>query len=98
MIHIAAACEYSSVRQMLLENVDYVTQIVVSRLRHLPHHPSVGVVLVAFVKQVGATVVPFVEDILVELLEALDGYHQSEFVSALLLQGSKTNTLAFSTK
>ena len=84
---LADSCGYGGVPDMILDNVDYVVNGASSKLRHFTLNPSVPRVLCAAIRQVGAPIIPFLEDSVDEVFDALDQYHDQFFVCWSLIKG-----------
>ncbi|KAL1920047.1 uncharacterized protein VTP21DRAFT_1193 [Calcarisporiella thermophila] len=76
--HIASACAYSSVRTLVIENMDYVVNSTSRRLVFIQMHPNTPRVLAALVGVSGAAAVPYLDEPVEAILEALDECHLEE--------------------
>ncbi|KAI9590974.1 armadillo-type protein [Syncephalis fuscata] len=72
-IAIATGC--TSVYHLLLGNVDYMMNAVSLRLRHLPTYPQTPAMLSAVVKVTGKAILPYMGDVLEDLVDGLEEYY-----------------------
>ncbi|KAJ3010370.1 TEL2-interacting protein 1 [Thoreauomyces humboldtii] len=79
---VALACGYPKrpsssmpVIELILDNVDYVVNVVSRKLRHVSSNPRACLVLCAAVRIAGPEVVPFMDDSVDEILDAVDAWH-----------------------
>ncbi|KNC96086.1 uncharacterized protein SPPG_08474 [Spizellomyces punctatus DAOM BR117] len=86
LIAVAEACEYhkstqpssdsmQGPREMILQNVDYIVNIVSRRLRYIAQNPRAPLVLKAAIRIAGIHIVPYMDDSVDEILDALDHWH-----------------------
>ncbi|ODN73485.1 hypothetical protein L202_07992 [Cryptococcus amylolentus CBS 6039] len=85
LTHIAHYTNYSSPSDLILDNVDYVINVVTQRLTYKRLSPSAPLVLIAMIRLVGAPIVPLVQDVVDEVFDALDEYHGYETMTSGLL-------------
>ncbi|WVW83346.1 hypothetical protein I302_105365 [Kwoniella bestiolae CBS 10118] len=76
---------YASPQNMVLDNVDYVINIVTLHLLPAKLAPTAPLVLIAMIKLVGSEIVPMVHDLVDEIFDALDDYHGYEALASSLL-------------
>ena len=82
---IAYHTGYASVQNLIMDNVDYVINVVSQRLTHARLSSQAPLVLIAMIRLVGAEVVGMVHDVVDEVFDALDDYHGYEVVTSALL-------------
>lgn len=82
---IAYHTAYASVRNMIMENVDYVINIVSQRLTYRRLSPLAPMVLISMINLVGEPIVPLVQDVVDDIFEALDDYHGYEMLCSIML-------------
>lgn len=85
LAHIAYHTGYASARNLVLDNVDYVINVVSQRLTHHRLSTSAPLVLIAMIRLVGAEIVPQVHDVVDEIFDALDDFHGYEVLTSSLL-------------
>ncbi|ORY22773.1 armadillo-type protein, partial [Naematelia encephala] len=76
---------YASPRNLILDNVDYVINVVSQRLTYNRLSSSAPLVLIAMIRLVGDEIVPLVHDVVDEIFDALDDYHGYEALASSLL-------------
>ncbi|WWC69643.1 uncharacterized protein I206_103586 [Kwoniella pini CBS 10737] len=76
---------YASPQNMVLDNVDYVINVVTLHLLPARLSPNAPLVLIAMIKLVGSDIVPMVHDLVDEIFDALDDYHGYEALASNLL-------------
>ncbi|KAI5853859.1 armadillo-type protein [Tricharina praecox] len=76
--NIAASCEYSSAKELLLDNVDYMVNAVSLKLNIFDLSPQAPIVLNMMLKLVGPKLVPHLDDLVVSMFSILDGFHEYE--------------------
>ncbi|WOO81086.1 TELO2-interacting protein 1 [Vanrija pseudolonga] len=85
LVLIAYETGYASAQNLVLDNVDYVVNVVSQRLTYHRLSPHAPLVLIAMIRLVGAPIVPLVHDVVDEIFDALDDFHgYSALASALL--------------
>ncbi|KAK4689956.1 TELO2-interacting protein 1, partial [Tremellales sp. Uapishka_1] len=82
---IAFHIGYASPRNMILDNVDYVVNVVSQRLTYSRLSSQAPLVLISMIKLVGNEIVPLVHDVVDEIFDALDDYHGYELLCSTLL-------------
>ncbi|WVQ71431.1 hypothetical protein IAR50_000968 [Cryptococcus sp. DSM 104548] len=85
LTHIAHYTNYTSPSDLIIDNVDYVINVVTQRLTYKRLSPSAPLVLIAMIRLVGAPIVPLVQDVVDEVFDALDEYHGYETMTSGLL-------------
>lgn len=76
---------YASPKNMILDNVDYVINVVSLRLSPSRLSIHAPLVLIAMIRLVGSEIVPLVHDVVDEIFDALDDYHGYETLASSLL-------------
>lgn len=85
LARVAFETGYASAQNLVLDNVDYVVNVVSQRLTYHRLSPHAPLVLIAMIRLVGAPIVPLVHDVVDEIFDALDDFHgYSALASALL--------------
>ncbi|KAI6921630.1 ARM repeat-containing protein, partial [Hortaea werneckii] len=69
------ACQYDSVRDLIVENVDYLTNAVSLKLNAFDLSPQVPMVMVMMVRLAGSSVIPYMEDVVESIFAVLEGWH-----------------------
>ncbi|KAJ3048764.1 TEL2-interacting protein 1 [Rhizophlyctis rosea] len=74
------------VGRMVLDNVDYVVNVISRRMRSIEMNPKVPVVLIAATRVAGRDIVQYMDDTVEEILDAVDEWHtrSEQLVSELL--------------
>ncbi|XP_053101165.1 TELO2-interacting protein 1 homolog isoform X2 [Hemicordylus capensis] len=80
---ICQACSYDSVPDLINQNADYLVNGISLHLRHREHERPASRVLEAMLRHSDANVLPLVEDVVQDLLAALDQCH-GDGVSSIL--------------
>jgi hypothetical protein len=83
--HVAYNAGYASVQNLVLDNVDYVVNVVSQRLTYRRLDSQAPLVLIAMIRLVGDDIVPMVHDVVDEIFDALDDYHGYESLATSLL-------------
>jgi hypothetical protein len=83
--HVAYNAGYASVQNLVLDNVDYVVNVVSQRLTYRRLDSQAPLVLIAMIRLVGDEIVPMVHDVVDEIFDALDDYHGYESLATSLL-------------
>jgi hypothetical protein len=78
---ISFSTSFASAQNLVLANVDYVVNSVSQRLSVARLDPAAPLVLVEMIRLVGQPIVPMVQDLVEDVLEALDDYHGYEEVT-----------------
>ncbi|RFU74094.1 heat repeat [Trichoderma arundinaceum] len=81
---IALSCQYSTVSELIIDNVDYMVNSVSLRLNTLDISPASTQVLRMMVRLAGPRLVPFLDDVVESMFAALENYHgYASFVESL---------------
>jgi hypothetical protein len=83
--HVAYNTGYASVQNLVLDNVDYVVNVVSQRLTYRRLDSQAPLVLISMIRLVGDEIVPMVHDVVDEIFDALDDYHGYEALATSLL-------------
>ncbi|XP_057221909.1 TELO2-interacting protein 1 homolog [Malurus melanocephalus] len=75
---ICEACGYDSVQRLINENSDYLVNGISLNLRQLAHQPRASQVLDTMLKHSDASLLPLVEDVIQDVLSALDQSYNSQ--------------------
>jgi hypothetical protein len=99
---LANACQYSSVTDMLVDNVDYLVNSIALKLNSSNLAPQAPQVLLMMVRLCGPRLIPYLDDVIGSIFVALDDFHGYpklvqmlfEVLSAIVDEGAKQPTLA----
>ncbi|CAB4439024.1 unnamed protein product [Rhizophagus irregularis] len=80
LAHVSIWCGYSSKKALVLENVDYLVNVVSQKLNQVIVNPQTPQVLTAMIHVVGPPVLPFIDDSIEEIFDALDSYHMKPYL------------------
>ncbi|KAK4546694.1 hypothetical protein LTR36_001912 [Oleoguttula mirabilis] len=69
------ACGYSNVKDLIVENVDYLTNAVALKLNAFDVSPQAPQVLLMMVRLAGPSLLPYLEDTVESIFAALEDYH-----------------------
>jgi hypothetical protein len=72
---IALACEYPSVSDLIIDNVDYMVNSVALRLNSLDVSPASMQVLMMMIRLSGPKLIPYLNDVVESIFAALENYH-----------------------
>ncbi|NXN89913.1 TTI1 protein, partial [Bombycilla garrulus] len=75
---ICEACGYGSVQCLINENSDYLVNGISLNLRHLACQPRASQVLDTILRHSDASLLPLIEDVIQDVLSALDQYYNSQ--------------------
>lgn len=75
---ICEACGYNSVQCLINENSDYLVNGISLNLRQLAHQPRASQVLDTMLRHSDASLLPLVEDVIQDVLSALDQSYNSQ--------------------
>ncbi|CAG8735575.1 30587_t:CDS:1, partial [Racocetra persica] len=75
--HISIYCGYSSKKALVLENVDYLVNTISRKLNQIMINSKTPQVLTAMVRVVGISLLPYLDDSIEEIFDALDAYHMN---------------------
>ncbi|WVF72447.1 hypothetical protein IAT40_007262 [Kwoniella sp. CBS 6097] len=76
---------YATTQNMVIDNVDYVINVVSQRLTYRRLSSTAPLVLIAMIRLVGQEIVPLIHDVVDEIFDALDDYHGYEALASSLL-------------
>lgn len=76
---IALACDYPSVSELIIDNVDYMVNSVALRLNSLDISPASMQVLTMMIRLSGPKLIPYLNDVVESVFAALDNYHGYTF-------------------
>lgn len=85
LVRIAYDTGYASAQNLVLDNVDYVVNVVSQRLTYHRLSAHAPLVLIAMIRLVGAPIVPLVHDVVDEIFDALDDFHGYAALASALL-------------
>jgi hypothetical protein len=102
---IAASCNYTSVSDLIIDNVDYMVNSLSLRLNTFDISPASTRVLTMMIRLSGPELLPFLDDVVASIFAALDNYHgyailvESLFsvLSEVVEQGAKSDQLLLAT-
>lgn len=81
---LAVSCEYDSVSELIIDNVDYMVNSVSLRLNQFDISPASTKVLTMMIRLTGPRLLPFLDDVVAGIFAALDNYHgYTTFVESL---------------
>lgn len=72
---LTAACGYSDTSAMLVDNVDYLVNSVALKLNTFDISPQAPQVLLMMVRLCGASLIPYLDDLIGSIFAALDAFH-----------------------
>ncbi|KAG5946372.1 hypothetical protein E4U60_004210 [Claviceps pazoutovae] len=72
---IALSCEYASVSDLIVDNVDYMVNSVSLRLNSLDVSPASMQVLMMMIRLSGPGLIPYLNDVVDSIFSALENYH-----------------------
>lgn len=72
---LARDCEYTSVSELMVDNVDYMVNSVALRLNSLDISPASTQALTMMLRLAGPQLVPFLDDVVESIFGALENYH-----------------------
>ncbi|POR37877.1 TEL2-interacting protein 1 [Tolypocladium paradoxum] len=76
---ISLSCQYASVSELIIDNVDYMVNSVSLRLNTLDVSPASMQVLLMMIRLAGPRLIPFLDDVVDSIFAALDSYHGYTF-------------------
>ena len=99
---LARACQYLSVTDMLVDNVDYLVNSIALKLNSSNLAPQAPQVLLMMVRLCGARLIPYLDDLIGGIFMALDDFHGYpnlvemlfEVLSGIVDEGAKQPRLA----
>ncbi|XP_005445021.2 TELO2-interacting protein 1 homolog isoform X1 [Falco cherrug] len=78
LVDICEACSYDSVQCLINENSDYLVNGISLNLRQLAHQPHASQVLDTMLRHSDASLLPLVEDVIQDVLSALDQSYNNQ--------------------
>jgi hypothetical protein len=87
---VANTMGYPSLRDLLLDNVDYMMNAVSLRLRHLSNTSHTPAMLSAVIKVTGLAILPYIEDVVEDVIDGLEEY----YIENEWLRGQLVHTLS----
>lgn len=72
---LAVSCGYTSVSELIIDNVDYMLNSVSLRLNTFDISPASTKVLTMMIRLAGPRLVPYLDDVVAAIFAALDNYH-----------------------
>ncbi|NXW62138.1 TTI1 protein, partial [Eurystomus gularis] len=78
LVDICKACSYDSLQCLINENSDYLVNGISLNLRQLAHQPHVSQVLDTMLRHSDATLLPLVDDVIQDVLSALDQSYNNQ--------------------
>jgi hypothetical protein len=85
LMRIAYDIGYASPQNMIIDNVDYVINVVSQRMTYQRLSPLAPMVLISMIRLVGEPIVPLVQDIVDDIFDCLDDYHGYELLASTML-------------
>ncbi|KAH1181800.1 TELO2-interacting protein 1 homolog isoform X1 [Mauremys mutica] len=83
MVDVCHACGYDSVQNLINGNSDYLVNGISLNLRRVAHQPHASQVLEAMLRHSDASLLPLVEDVIRDVLSALDQFYDDRASSFL---------------
>ncbi|XP_042698508.2 TELO2-interacting protein 1 homolog isoform X2 [Chrysemys picta bellii] len=83
MVDVCRACGYDSVQNLINSNSDYLVNGISLNLRRVAHQPHASRVLEAMLRHSDASLLPLVEDVIRDVLSALDQFYDDRASSFL---------------
>ncbi|PWW76529.1 ARM repeat-containing protein [Tuber magnatum] len=83
--NVSRSCGYSSAKELILENVDYMVNAVALKLNTFDLSPQAPIVLGMMLRLVGPSLIPYLDDMVVSIFAALDAFHGYEALCEALL-------------
>ncbi|NXI91021.1 TTI1 protein, partial [Psophia crepitans] len=93
LVDICEACGYDSVQCLINENSDYLVNGISLNLRQLEHQPHASQVLDTMLRHSDASLLPLVEDVIQDVLSALDQSYSNQASTFLRVLHSVTTAL-----
>ncbi|PQE27848.1 heat repeat protein [Rutstroemia sp. NJR-2017a BBW] len=72
---LSESCGYPSVRELIVENVDYMVNAVSLRLNTFDISPQAPQVLIMMIRLTGPSLLPYLDDVVTSTFAALDNFH-----------------------
>lgn len=86
IIAVAKACGYPTVRSLLTDNSDYIIDALSTKLNTLEFSPQGPVNLTTLIKLSGASIIPYLDDVIESLFAILDNYHGYSLITNGIFQ------------
>jgi hypothetical protein len=83
---ITEACVYSSTQELIVANVDYLTNAVALKLNAFDVSPQAPQVLLMMVRLAGSSLLPYLEDTVESIFAALEDFHGYPILVELLFK------------
>jgi len=83
---ITKACAYDSTQQLIVDNVDYLTNAVALKLNAFDVSPQAPQVLLMMVQLAGPSLLPYLEDTVESIFAALEDFHGYPLLVELLFK------------
>uniref|UniRef100_A0A452I875 TELO2-interacting protein 1 homolog n=1 Tax=Gopherus agassizii TaxID=38772 RepID=A0A452I875_9SAUR len=83
MVDVCHACGYDSMQNLINANSDYLVNGISLNLRRVAHQPHASRVLEAMLRHSDASLLPLVEDVIQDVLSALDQFYDDRASSFL---------------
>ncbi|KXT17067.1 hypothetical protein AC579_4348 [Pseudocercospora musae] len=83
---LTASCGYGSIKDLIVENVDYLTNAVALKLNAFDVSPQAPQVLLMMVRLAGPGLLPYLEDTIDSIFAALEDYHGYPLLVELLFR------------
>ncbi|CAG8437945.1 7515_t:CDS:2 [Diversispora eburnea] len=84
LYHISVWCGYSSKKALILENIDYLINVASRKLNNIHLNPQTPLMLTAMIMIVGPPVLPYLDDSIEEIFDALDYHHMNSYLLSSL--------------
>ena len=97
LTNLAMSCDYPSIREMVLDNVDYLVNTISLYLRHLEEHPRLPYMLHAIVGIMKEHFVEYMDDTFAEIFDVLDRCERRSIILEPFLRMFATLIDVFST-
>ena len=81
-----SACGYSSTKDLIVQNVDYLTNAVALKLNAFDVSPQAPQVLLMMIRLAGPSLLPYLEDTVDSIFAALEDYHGYPLLVELLFK------------
>lgn len=83
---LSSACGYGSVKELIVDNVDYLTNAVALKLNAFDVSPQAPQVLLMMLRLAGPSLLPYLEDTVESIFAALEDYHGYPVLVELLFR------------
>ncbi|NXN15477.1 TTI1 protein, partial [Indicator maculatus] len=94
LVDIGEACGYPSLQALIADNSDYLVNGIALSLRQLAHRPHAAQVLDTMLRHSDASLLPLVEDVIQDVLSALDHSYNDQASTFLRVLHSVMTALA----